>query len=228
MTLLVGLLDSGISDQLVEFTADSAAFQLNEEEKMIQVPPAGDRTGHGSRLARIILSASDEIALLNAQVLSDRGSGSPAIITAGLYWLIDAGARIINMSFGLTADRPILREACRHALDMGVILVASSPQRGNPVYPAAYDDVIAVTGDARCASTEYSHMPAPNAQFGACVHLPGKESGQPDKSGSSIAVAHMTRAVVNKLLSEPNISVAEIVQQLIENCRYHGAEKRTP
>jgi subtilisin family serine protease len=227
MTLRIGLLDSGIDDQLTDFVADSAAFYLDENGNVKQEPAAEDRTGHGSQLARIILCGDGEIELLSAQVFSDRGASSPVVIAAGLDWLVKIGARVINMSLGLATDRSVMREACLRALKADVFLVASSPPRGEPVYPAAYEGVIGVSGDARCKPWEHSYLGSATALFGACVHAAGEKPGSPGVSGASIAAAHMTREVARQLRSRSDLSSAEIIQKISENCHYHGAEKRT-
>jgi hypothetical protein len=227
MTLLVGILDSGLDDQLINRAAGSAAFQMDGSYNVKQVPAVSVRTGHGSRLARVVLSSIDEIEFLNAQVFTDLGSSSPVVIATGLDWLMDAGAKIINMSFGLNADRSVLRDACVRALAAGIILVASSPPRGSPVYPAAYEGVISVTGDARCAPGETSFLNTPTVQFGACVHPRGDHPGQPGVSGSSIAAAHLTGSIAKILGSQPEFSPALVIQSVVEQCSYLGVERRT-
>ncbi len=68
-------------------------------------------------------------------------------ILDAIYDAVDVfGCKIINMSWGLTADAPSLKEAIDYADSKGVILIAAVGNDGTTTtyYPAAYENVIGV------------------------------------------------------------------------------------
>lgn len=163
------------------------------------LPPVPDRLGHGTDVARLILAAAPQAALIDAQVFADGRPVSAAAVAAAIDWAVGQGAELINLSLGLREDHWALRHACAAASAAGVLLVASSPARGGAVYPAAYPGVLAVTGDARCADGEWSLLDGPGAargdvagaQVGACPDgLPslcgvsGRGANLPDRAST--------------------------------------------
>lgn len=71
-------------------------------------------------------------------------------IAEALYYAADNGANVINMSFGSLYDSKCLRDAVNYAHRKGCVMVASagnvdSYDAGKPFYPAAYENVIAVS-----------------------------------------------------------------------------------
>ncbi|NQV22295.1 MAG: S8 family serine peptidase [Rhodospirillales bacterium] len=227
MTIRVGLLDSGVGEALNTAVLEQKSFQLSESGDVVSATSIGDVTGHGTLIAQLILSTTPEIKLLSARVFSEQGTSTPATVAAGLDWLIEAGVGLACMSFGLHADRPVLEQSCRRASRAGVILVAAAPARGDPVYPAAYDNVIAVTGDARCEPGEFSHLQSERAKFGACAYPADVTAGVPGSSGASLAAAYAVREAAAFLSSHPDAQSADFVRHLTSLCRYHGAERRT-
>ncbi len=222
----VGLPDSGVDATLTNRVVASRRFSQHQEQVRADAA-ADDAWGHGSGVARTLLSHAPDAKLLNAQVFDARGVTTPAVVAEALEWLVAEGARIINMSFGLQADRAVLREACARASEAGVILLAAAPARGAAVYPAGYPGVLRITGDARCAPGEISHLACGNgrvqANFGACPR--GEGSTSPGAAGASMAVAHITGLLAAGLW-EGCTSCAEAEAWLISRARYHGPERR--
>lgn len=222
--ILVGLPDSGIDPLFGDRIICAQGFELDRSGS-IRIRPAGhDISGHGTILAHIITAAASRAALLNAQVFDATGPAAPAVVAAGIEWLVEQGADIVNMSFGLRGDRKGLRDACSSALKAGVLLVAAMPARGEPVYPAAYPGVIRVSGDARCAAGEFSCLDGGRVDFGASTGSIGHAPHQPG-AGSSLAVAHVTGKLAEYLYGggQPRQAVTYLRGQ----CVYFGREKRS-
>ena len=204
--ILVGLLDSGVSQDLAGRVAAERAFQLGEDGDVRTGAAEPDRIGHGTELARIIVAGAPAVSLLNAQVFGATMATTPVAVAAGLDWLIAEGARVVNMSFGLRHDRDVLREACAAAVDQGAILLAAAPARGPMVFPAGYEGVITVQGDARCANGEISALGSPQADFGA---HPGPLDGPAERQaqgGASFAVAHLCAVLARCLADDPALT----------------------
>ncbi|MEJ2766348.1 S8 family serine peptidase [Photobacterium sp. MCCC 1A19761] len=122
-------------------------------------PTDGD--GHGTHVSGTIAQTSgnygvDGLAygscVMPVKVLSDSGSGSFADISDGIYFAVNNGAKVINMSLGVSArygmtNDPLMDAALDYAADHGVIVVAAAGNDGfrkNVSYPAIYPSVIAV------------------------------------------------------------------------------------
>ena len=181
MSVRVGILDSGIGADFADRIAASRPFAAE----------ADDLSGHGHEIARIVLALAPGAMLLDARIFGRRLATDAATATAGLLWLVEAGARLVAMSFGLREDRPVLAEACRAADRAGTVLIASSPSRGLPTYPASYPAVIRVCGDARCAGEAVSALYGEPADFGACPR-PWNAGAGDSRGGSSYAAAYVT------------------------------------
>lgn len=223
MTLLVGLLDSGVGAAVLPRVAAANAFVLDTLGKVITRPAQEDLTGHGSTLAQIILNGAPAPQLVSAQVFTQQRPAAPAVVAAGLDWLVSQRVRVVNMSFGVRHDRPVLRDACERALQAGVVLVAASPARGDPVFPSAYSGVLRVTGDARCGPTDLSHLATAQADFGACPR--SVEDSDMRVGGASFAVAHVTAAVAKYLADGgESDSVDEYLKSIA--C-YFGPERKS-
>ena len=206
--LIVGLLDSGVEA--------AVAAQIRASRAFVDEPGPGP-FGHGTAIARIILHHAPHAPFLSAQVFGESQRTTPELVAAGLDWLRQENACIVNMSFGLHPDRAVLRHAVAAAQAAGMILVASVPARGAMVYPGGYAGVIRVSGDARCAPGEISALGADPADYGAC---PKDADGR--LGGASFATAHVT-GLLARHLSETDRDQRALLDRL---ARFHGRERR--
>lgn len=223
--VLVGLLDSGVTDDLAHAVAMARAFRPVSERDVETGDPDPDPVGHGSALARVILSHAPDARLLNAQVLGPRGTTSAAAVAAGLDWLASQGAAVINLSLGLQADRDELRAACAAALEAGCVLLGAAPARGAPVYPSAYPGVVRITGDARCAPGEISHLDTAQADFGACVRASIDEPAR--VVGASAAVGHASGLLAAFFAGTEMRGPDAALQFFEQSAVYRGPERKT-
>jgi hypothetical protein len=224
--LLIGLLDSGLAPELAPAVEGGRRFALDSDGQVAAGPAEADRLGHGSALARIVLEAAPQARLLDAQVFLTSIATAPAAVAAGLDWLAGAGARIVNMSFGLRHDREVLRRACAEAAAAGIILLAAAPARGAMVYPAGYAGVVKVSGDARCAPGEVSTLGGRQADFGAHPRPLGAVPDAGRSGGASFAVAHLCGLLAAFLAQEPGADRSAALAHLKSIARYHGPERR--
>lgn len=217
----VGLLDSGLPQAAADRIVASCGFRLDAASELAACAAGPDRLGHAGAVAAAILASAPQARLLVAQIFFERLVTSAAQAAAGLDWLMDQDVALVNMSFGLAADRAVLREACARAVARGVLLVASAPARGDPVFPASYPGVVRVTGDARCASGELSALDRPRADFGAPVRAAN------GAAGASIGAAHVTGEIARYLAAGGDPDVVAVRAHLRSLCRYFGPERRT-
>lgn len=222
----LGIIDSGVSREQLYWLEDARDFtQSGRSESTI------DLVGHGTKIAEVIQSAAPDAALYSARAFASAGVSSPRAVAAALDWLCSRGVEIVNMSFGLTADRPVLREACKYACAAGAVLIASAPARGAPCYPAAYEGVLAITGDARCARGEVSLLATgaerttAQAMFGTWCDSPER---QPDAavSGASIAAAHFSGLAARWKSANRNADADRLIAHFSAHARFVGRERR--
>jgi subtilisin family serine protease len=218
----VALLDSGVNPALEAQVLASTAFRQQADGAITEMAAVEDQLGHGSALAELIVSEAPTAHLLLAQIFTEKLGCTPPEVAAGLNWAVAEGAQIVNMSFGLREDRPVLREACARALAAGVILVAASPAQGAAVFPSGYQGVIRATGDARCEPGEISFLDSAQADFGGCVR-----SLDPAVSGASTGCAYVTGKIAYCLGSGAALNGEEAREWLVQQARYRGRERRS-
>src|SRR5437879_3471995 len=82
-------------------------------------------------------------------------------ILRAIYYAVDHGAKVINMSFSTEQRSAELKRAINHAASHGVVCVSSAGNNGARllVYPAAFDNVLGVGStsnlDARSAFSNF-------------------------------------------------------------------------
>ena len=83
--------------------------------------------------------------------IADQSGSDDAILAEGLYWAVDHGADVINISFAGADVTQTEATAVRYAVERGVIVVAAAGNNSSEFvnYPAALPGVIAVGATAR-------------------------------------------------------------------------------
>ncbi|MGZ0785118.1 subtilisin-like serine protease QhpE [Pseudomonas saponiphila] len=216
--LRIGVIDSGHAAH--QRIAGGRRFFLHPEG-IGEGPLQEDALGHGSAIIEAIGQRTPSARLYLAQVFDQRGVTSAAQVSAALYWLLEQKVRLINLSLGLRQDRPALRAACAEAVAAGVMLCASSPAQGEPVFPASYPGVLRVTGDARCSAEHWSWLNTAQADFGASVR-----DGPSGPSGASLGCAALSGHIGAYLRAQPQASDLQVRQWLQAHAAYHGPERR--
>ncbi|MGA1869040.1 MAG: S8 family peptidase [bacterium] len=118
-----------------------------------------DDAGHGTHMAGTIAQTTGNIlgcagiafnsTIMPVKVMDSDGSGTLTDIVNGIYFAVNNGAQLINMSLGF-GDNPTvsLEDAVNYAYDNGVTIICSGGNSGTSElnYPAAYPPCIAVSG----------------------------------------------------------------------------------
>ncbi len=215
----VGIIDSGVWNIPAERVLQAKRFSQSATREAAPTDAIPDQLGHGSVIARTILELAPTTDLLIAQIFQRKLVTTPNQVAAALNWLVSRDVRVVNMSFGLTRDRTVLRDACRIAAANGIIMVAATPVRGGRVYPASYPGVFAVTGDARCSPGQISYLGSEIADFGACV-----KSSDGSVSGASVGCGHVTGMIAGYVAGHQTTNRNELMQWLIDHAEFRGAE----
>src|SRR5690606_15657378 len=213
----IGILDSGVD--LGRLPVAGQASFADE----VDIAPEHGEPDHGTAVADIVLSRAPDAVIVSARVFRGRRPASAQVVASGLDWLVEQRVHAVNMSFGLVHDRNTLREACRKAIEAGVLLVAAAPAAGAMTFPAAYPGVIRVTGDARLAPGELSFLGDSRADFGAAAGGPAHRPHTPG-GGASLAAAHFTGELARVIAA--GAAGGDAVELLRRECRYVGRERR--
>lgn len=216
--LRVGLVDSGCGGQQMSRVCAARAFHL-VDGKIRASEAVEDRLNHGSSLLDVIAARTRRTDFAIAQVFSERLTTTAMQLAAAIDWLCRQDVSVINLSVGLRGDRDVLRQACAAALEQGIVLCASAPARGEPVFPAAYPGVLRMTGDARCATEQFSRLGGRFADYGGHVM-----SADPNVAGASAGCAHMSGHVARYL--ENGGQRDSLRAWLDAQANFHGAERR--
>ena len=103
--------------------------------------------GHGTFVAGLIHLTAPEAKILPIVVLDDDGFGETFQIVQGVYYAIDHGVEVINMSFGTSDESDAIHEALEEARQHGIVVVAAAGNDNRsdpPRMPANSGDAIGV------------------------------------------------------------------------------------
>jgi subtilisin family serine protease len=126
--------------------------------------------GHGTMVSGLIHLVAPTAQIMPLKAFRADGSANLSDIVRAVYYAVDNGARIINMSFSAPEESPSLAAAIRYASKHNVICIASGGNGGSQdvVYPAASTGVIGVgsTGPQDQLSV-FSNYDTPSVEMSA-------------------------------------------------------------
>ena len=177
-SILVAVIDSGLDynhpDLAVNYVPLGYDWVNNDSDPM-------DDYGHGTRVTGVVgaqinngvgIAGLAQVKVMAEKVLDKQGEGYVDQLAEGIYHATNMGAKIITMSLSTEYNGPLLYDAVRYAYDAGVLLIAAAGNQASNArrYPAAYDEVIAVT------ATDPDDVASDFSNFGDWVELaaPGR------------------------------------------------------
>lgn len=224
LELRVGMIDSQVD------TAHPALARSRIEARSFARPGAASPDFHGTAIASIIAGNSADYQglapgarLFAASVFEldgDRGEvASTVSLIRALDWLISAEVDVVNVSLAGPPNR-LLERALAKAAEQHVMVMAAAGNGGplaRPMYPAAYESVVAVTAvDSaqqvfRLANRgDYLALAAPGVDLRHA--RPG--GGYASSSGTSFAVPFAATAAARLRQARPG---ADIITMLLES-----------
>lgn len=142
-----------------------------------------DGNGHGTEVAGVLAAATNNglgmagmcwgCKIMIVRVMSESGVSNYSDIALAVRYAADKGANVINLSLGGYAFSNALSETIDYAVAKGVVVVggAGNDNISTPFYPAAYANVIAVTG------TDGNDVKASFSNYGAWVDVSAPGEG---------------------------------------------------
>lgn len=98
-----------------------------------------EMTGHGTYVAGLVNLVAPDAKILPVRVLDSEGCGDVWTLSKGIYYAIDQGVEVINLSLGSTEDSKIIEEALEEARQYGIAVVAAAGNCGQShpkIFPA--------------------------------------------------------------------------------------------
>ncbi|MEW6750702.1 MAG: S8 family serine peptidase [Candidatus Latescibacterota bacterium] len=195
-----------------------------------------DQSGHGTHVAGIIAAAvngrgvsgvAPAARLMIVRAGFNLASGAfleDDDLAAAVVYAADNGARVINMSWGDPAFSPLLRDAARYGRAAGCVLVAAAGNEGTggAFYPAHLDETIAVAaaGTAGDRAGFSNWGPAVDlAAPGVAILGLAPGGGYVERSGTSMAAAHVSGLAALVLARQGGLSADQIRGALLATCR---------
>ncbi len=155
---------NGIDDDGNGYIDDVAGYDFVDRPSSVEEgdfrspdPDAGDDgSGHGTNVAGIVAAARENgigivgmapgVSIMPIRAFGRDGRGDDDDIARAIIFGTEAGASVLNLSFGDTHISPLMQDAIRFAVNRGVTVVASAGNNGgdDPHYPSDYPEVISV------------------------------------------------------------------------------------
>ena len=122
----------------------SAAILDQSSAAILDQDPQYAAFGHGTMVMGVIHLVAPNAGLLPLKAFHSDGTGNLSDILRAIYYAVQNGANVINMSFDFTEDSRELRSALKYANQSSVIAVASAGNDGKmeTVYPASLQTLV--------------------------------------------------------------------------------------
>jgi hypothetical protein len=222
----------GVDDDNNGFVDDIYGWDFHHKDNDPRPAPWGDGYEyHGTEVAGVIgARINNKVGVAgvcgNCRLMIVRLDPHPFPYTVlpALYYAINNGARIINMSWWTQGQLGLLEEVINLAASKNILLVAAvdnelpQPPPGAPEFasPANYNEVIAVVGttqlDERAPSPGFGpavSIAAPDGHYTTSVDSLGESSYNPWAGGNSFATAYISGTLGLILSKNPSLSAKD-------------------
>jgi len=201
-SILVAVVDTGVDYDHPDLAANYVPLGY---DWVNNDPDPMDDNGHGTHCAGIIAAVLNngegiagvaQVKIMAEKGLDALGSGTEDDLANAIIYAVNLGADILSNSWG-GSDSALIHEAVKYAYDNGVLVVAAAGNAASrtKLYPAAYDEVVAVT------ATDRDDAPAWFTSFGDWVEVsaPGVDiystvwdDAYTNMSGTSMSTPHVS------------------------------------
>lgn len=222
--------NNGIDDDGNGYIDDYMGYDIATNSSNPNPPQAS--WSHGTHVAGISGAVTDNnigVASIGfgIKILGIKATTTAQFVTAGypgITYAADAGAHIINMSWGSTGSSATGQNVVNYAYSKGCILVAAAGNDGvsTRFYPAAYNNVIAV------ASSASNDTKSNFSNFGTWIDItaPGSQirSLEPFNTYSTKSGTSMASPLVAGLLGLMKSVNPMLTRDQLISCLYSSAD----
>src|SRR5713101_7521755 len=151
----------GIPSEFADLGQSTASILDQSTASILDTRQVPQTFGHGTMVAGIIHLVAPTALIMPLKAFKADGTAHLFDILCAIYYAVDHGAPVINMSFSTEARSAELKRAINYAASRGVICVSSAGNNGTRlrVYPAAFDNVLGVAStsnlDARSTFSNF-------------------------------------------------------------------------
>lgn len=223
-----GMIDTAINSQHQAFAQSQLKTKSFISEEF-DAPRA-----HGTAVAGLLVGRGDQLTpllpeatLFSASVFYPRNEYTQGAtlmnLVYALNWLAEEKVRVINMSLA-GPDNKILARAIQKTIQSGVVIVAAAGNQGPaapPAYPAAYENVIAVTAVDKHQriyrwANRGDHIDF--AALGVNVLTARSDGSFGNETGTSMAAPLVTAVVacIDSSVKNPVDIYAQLKQQVLD------------
>lgn len=123
-----------------------------------------EMAGHGTFVSGLVVLAAPDAKIMPIRILDSEGRGDSWNLAKGIWYAIDHGVEVINLSLGSTDDSDIVEVAIEEAAELGITIVAAAGNcdRTEPEeFPAMTDEELVIgvaavdDGDGRAVFSNY-------------------------------------------------------------------------
>ncbi|MEG6523114.1 S8 family serine peptidase [Desulfotomaculum sp. 1211_IL3151] len=230
-TAIVAVLDSGVySDHSLLYGKVLTGYDFVNEDHDPEDP-----IGHGTQVSGIIAmsTGNQRVRILPVKVLDEDGYGYDSDIVEGIYYAVERGADVINLSLGGEGESPVLEEAVRYAISKGVVVVAAAGNEASDAAnfsPANIRECITVSAVNQSDKITYFSnygsvvdVAAPGENIFSSVPLEGDMDGKLDgyisSNGTSFAAPFVSAITALLRVNDNDLSTSKI-----EEIIYHYSD----
>ncbi len=192
--------------------------------------------GHGTHMSGIVTYIAPESKILPIKVLDSEGNTTTFTLAAGMFYAIDRGVDVMNISIGSTYDAKGVEDALDEALAGGIVVVgaAGNVNTAEPrEYPATRPEAIGVAavdeGDFRALFSNYAPMADPSAVSlsspGLHIFSPIPNNMYADLDGTSPATALVSGTAALLIAAhpewQPGLQRALDVRQILQESAFN-------
>lgn len=228
----VGVLDTGVDAEhpvlagRVVSGFDFVDFDTDPDDAGDGVDDDGDGdidelVGHGTHIAGVVALVCANADILPVRVLDGDGTGFSFQAAQGIFWAIEQGAGVINLSFVTDSDSNALNDAVAAAEQAGATVVAAAGNldQSQAQYPAGNAATISVAATDQCLHK------SPFSNYGAhiVISAPGTAivgtvpgGGFGSANGTSLAAALVSGGAATLRSALPKETAAQVRARLTD------------
>jgi subtilisin family serine protease len=252
----IGIVDTGVDlnhEDLAGKVVESTSCVGSDGDPAKCKGTAQDDQGHGTHVSGIAAAFKDngkggagvapDAKLVVAKVLQATGAGSSNDVTAGIKWVVDHGAQVVNLSLGDPAQAVTqlfgpndLNEGIQYAWSHGAVAVVAagnSNTAGLGLEGSSYGDLNAIIVGATGPDDSVAHYSTATGEAKWAVLAPGGAADRKKEddvfstfwkkgeqnayeylAGTSMAAPHVSGAIA--LLLAEGYTPVKAVQRLLE------------
>lgn len=171
-----------------------------------------DNLGHGTHVAGIIHDIIPEAQLLIIKVLDRYGYGTIDNVTHGIYYALDKGANIINISIGYEDPDDELKAAIEAAEIKNVPVICAAGNHNTIEYPAQYGISVGSI-DNKGNVSEFSTNNATLYALGEDIESTYLNDSYEILTGTSMATAKMTGYIAKYIMNNGDTQIIDFIKQ---------------